>query len=243
MVIRENTEGLYAGFDYHPLPQEIKTLLSGHQPWDSLDNQEMSAALRLQSKSGLIRIYEFAFQYAQNEGMSKVTLADKPNVLRQSAHFARECFEQVAAGYPEIEAEILNVDAVALWMVRRPEQFGVIVSENMFGDILSDLAAGIMGGLGLAPSANIGIHKAYFEPVHGSAPTMEKNRANPSAMFFSIAMMLDYLGFTKEAVLIRQTVIDVIQQGRHLSYDLGGKATTNEMADVIINAAITKSNN
>lgn len=149
-VIRENTEGLYAGFDYHPIPNELHPLLERHAKWSKQNFSEVSASLRLQSKKGLLRLFNFAFKHANDNDFKRVTLADKPNVLRQSSAFARECFESVSSQYPHIQADILNVDAVSLWMVRRPEEFGVIVAENMFGDILSDLGAGVMGGLGFA---------------------------------------------------------------------------------------------
>ena len=141
--------------------------------------------------------------------------------------------------YPHIHADILNVDAVALWMIRRPEQFGVIVTENMFGDILSDVAAGIMGGLGFAPSANIGLKNSYFEPVHGSGPAMKKNSANPSAMFLSISMMLAQLGYETQAQKIVAAVTQVVKNNRFTTYDLGGVATTIEMANAIIEQCIS----
>lgn len=238
-VIRENTEGLYAGFDYHPIPSELHPLLESHPRWSKQDFNEISASLRLQSKAGLLRLFNFAFKHAHDNNFKRVTLADKPNVLRQSSAFARECFESVANQYPHIEADILNVDAVSLWMVRRPEEFGVIVAENMFGDILSDLGAGVMGGLGFAPSANIGEKGAYFEPVHGSAPRVAAGNANPSAMFLTCAMLLRHLGFNEKAARIQQAVKQVVKIGKHLTYDLGGKATTAEMAKAIIDATMT----
>ncbi len=236
VVIRENTEGLYAGFDYHPLPSELKPLLAKNPYWINLDPKELSCSLRLQSKKGLFRLFEFAFQYAQKQNMQRVTLADKPNVLRQSGAFAREIFEEVASSYPRIKADILNVDAVALWMIRRPADFGVIAAENMFGDILSDVAAGIMGGLGLASSANIGEKGCYFEPVHGSAPKIKANHANPGAMFLTIALLLSHFGYLKEAEKIKQALTKVLQAKNTVTYDLGGSASTKEMAEAILHA-------
>ncbi len=233
-IIRENTEGLYSGFDFYPLPPSLKELIEHSPRWKKMGNNEISCSLRLQSKSGLLRIFEYAFQYAHRKKMSRVTFADKPNVLRRSSAFAREIFESIAERYPNIQADILNVDAVALWLIRRPQEFGVIVAENMFADILSDVGAGVMGGLGLAPSANIGNKKCYFEPVHGSGPNIPKNTANPSAMFLSIAMMLEHLGFAEDAQKIKQAVIDVINKQQSVTYDLGGKSGTNEMAHAII---------
>jgi isocitrate/isopropylmalate dehydrogenase len=236
-VIRENTEGLYAGFDYHPIPPELTSLLATKPAWGNLDPKELSCSLRLQTKKGLLRLFEFAFQYAKKQKMQRVTLADKPNVLRQSGAFTREIFEEIASHYPHIKADILNVDAVALWMIRRPEDFGVIVAENMFGDILSDVGAGIMGGLGLAPSANIGEKGCYFEPVHGSAPKIMANRANPGAMFLTIALLLRHFGYSSEADLIKQALTKVVQAREYVTYDLGGNSSTEEMAGAILRAA------
>lgn len=233
-IIRENTEGLYAGFDYYPIPRPLHEILKEHDRWGGVSRDEISATLRLQSKKGLLRIFKFGFSYAKAHGYQRVTWADKPNVLRQSSAFARELFESVAECYPDITADILNVDAVALWMIRRPEAFGVIIAENMFGDILSDLGAGIMGGLGCSPSANIGEKLCYFEPVHGSAPRIKPGCANPCAMFLTVSMLLEHFSYLHAAKKIRQAVQLVIKQARCLTYDLGGSASTSEMADAII---------
>ncbi|WP_254596060.1 isocitrate/isopropylmalate dehydrogenase family protein [Legionella micdadei] len=238
-VIRENTEGLYSGFDYYPLPAALQSLLQEKQAWQETPNNEISCSLRLQTKKGLTRIFRFAFDYAVRHKMTRVTLADKPNVLRQSGAFARELFESVASDYPHIKADILNVDAVGLWLVRRPEVFGVIVAENMFGDILSDVGAGVMGGLGFAPSANIGQHGGYFEPVHGSAPRIKAHRANPSAMFLTIGLLLNHFGYAKQADKVKRAVKQVIKERRFVSYDLGGQSTTEEMASAIIDYCLT----
>lgn len=233
-VIRENTEGLYAGFDYHPIPDLIHDLLANNPRWQSLNPDDLSCALRLQSKSGLQRLFAFAFEYAYENGLSRVTLADKPNVLRSSGGFARELFELAAQRYPNITADILNVDAVALWLIRRPEEFGVIVAENMFGDILSDVGAGVMGGLGFAASANIGQKGCYFEPVHGSGPRLKPNSANPSAMFLTIALLLDHFGYQDEAKTITAAVTAVTRERRIVTRDLGGYSSCKEMAVAII---------
>lgn len=239
-IIRENTEGLYSGFDYHPIPEAIQQLIANNSQWNKNSAADLSCTLRLQSREGLTRLFNFAYKYAVQKGFHTVTLADKPNVLRSSSHFARKIFEKIGKNYPSITSEIANVDAIAMWIVRRPEQFGVIVAENMFGDILSDVAAGIMGGLGFAPSANLGYQHCYFEPVHGSGPMMKKNTANPSACFFSISMLLDHLGYHEEAKKIHNAVIKTVIENKVLTYDIGGKATTMEMAKRIIDQA-TKS--
>lgn len=233
-IIRENSEGLYSGFDYFPLPRAIQDLLADSQHWQTIPANEASCALRLQSKSGLTRLFDFAFSHAVQTGMNRVTFADKPNVLRESGEFARKVFEDISKKYPEIQADILNVDAVALWLIRSPEKFGVIVAENMFGDILSDVGAGVMGGLGFAPSANIGVKGSYFEPVHGSGPRIQKDCANPSAMFFTISMLLNHFGYHDEAKKIGNAVIQVIKERRFITYDIGGQASTTDMAQAVI---------
>lgn len=238
-IIRENTEGLYAGFDYAPVPELIHQLIQVNPKWARLSKEEIACTLRLQSKTALHNIFQFALEYAQMNHYKNVCFADKPNVLRQSSHFARELFEKVASNYTSIKAHIENVDAVAMKLIRKPRQFGIIVAENMYGDILSDVGAAVMGGLGLAPSANIGKQYAYFEPVHGSGPSILPNKANPSAMFLSTAMMLEHLKFFKQAEILRQAVFFVIKENKTVTYDLGGTASTQDMANKIINIAKT----
>lgn len=238
-VIRENTEGLYSGLDFTTLPEAIKPVVAQHPDWSAKMDDDISCSLRLQSKTSLQRIFKFAFEYAKENNVNKVTLADKPNVLRHSAIMSRDIFETQAALHPTIQADILNVDAVGMYMVKKPQKLGVIVAENMFGDILSDVGAGVMGGLGLAPSANIGLDHCYFEPVHGSGLKMQSKKANPSAMFLTISMMLSHLGLHHEAIKLKQAVLNVIQQNQTVTYDLKGSATTEEMANAIIQQAKT----
>ncbi|WP_208442095.1 isocitrate/isopropylmalate dehydrogenase family protein [Bartonella raoultii] len=234
-VIRENSEGLYAGLDFRGITPETSAWLR-HSNLEKYGLEEAAWTVRLQTRFGLERLFEYAFSYAREHGFRRVTFADKPNVMRESGQFAQEFFEKIAQNYPEIEADIHNVDAVALWIATKPEQFGVIVAENMFGDILSDLAAGVMGGLGLAPSANVGSEIAYFEPVHGSAPRIAgQNKANPSAMFYTTALLLEHLGFQEEAHQLSQSVDQVIRAGKTVTYDLGGSASTRQMAEAVGN--------
>ncbi|GLX47636.1 hypothetical protein Shyhy01_05860 [Streptomyces hygroscopicus subsp. hygroscopicus] len=230
-VVRENTEGLYAGLDWDRVPEEMWPLLADHPNARRSGRGATTASVRMLTRHGLDRILRFAFEHARVHGHPRVTLADKPNVLRQSSAYARGRLEEIAADYPEIEYEILNVDAVALWMARRPERFGVIVAENMFGDILSDLGGGVMGGLGLAPSANIGENGNYFEPVHGSAPALAgTGRANPLAAFLTIGLLLEHLGFGEAAGQVRDAVSHVTRRRDRVTYDLGGTATTTQCA-------------
>jgi isocitrate/isopropylmalate dehydrogenase len=236
-VVRENTEGLYAGYDYHGLDGELWELVSTHPNAAASGPADSSVSFRLQTRVGIDRLLRFAFERALVAGRDLLTVADKPNVLRQSSNFLRGRLEEIGADYPDVDTEVANVDAVALWMVRSPERFGVVVAENMFGDILSDLGAGVMGGLGLASSANIGDGACYFEPVHGSAPGMAgAGRANPMAMILTIAQLAEHLGEHDASTRIRRAVSTVIRSGTSVTYDLGGTASTSVAARAIIEA-------
>ncbi|MYS44358.1 isocitrate/isopropylmalate dehydrogenase family protein [Streptomyces sp. SID5998] len=233
-VIRENTEGLYAGFDVHGVDGTLWNLVGDHPNARASGPEATSVTLRLQTEFGMDRLLRYGFAYARSRGYTRLTLVDKPNVLRHSSDHLRGRLELIAADHPDIETEILNVDAVALWMVRRPERFGVLVAENMFGDILSDLGAGVMGGLGLAPSGNIGDHGSYFEPVHGSAPGMAgQNRANPMAMILAVAQMLDHLDLSVPADDLRAAVRTVATRRTAVTYDMGGASGTQEVAQAV----------
>ncbi|WP_375626767.1 isocitrate/isopropylmalate family dehydrogenase [Bartonella sp. MU37NMGALS] len=237
-VIRDNSEGLYAGLDFRGISPETAVWLK-HPNLTKYGLEEAAWTVRLQTRFGLERLFEYAFFYARKYGFKRVTFADKPNVMRESGQFAQEIFEKIAQNYPEIEADIHNVDAVALWIATKPEQFGVIVAENMFGDILSDLAAGVMGGLGLAPHVNVGSEIACFEPVHGSAPRIAgQNKANPSAMLYTTALLLEHLGFKDAAKQLSESVDQVIRAGKTVTYDLGGVASTRQMAEAVRNVLV-----
>lgn len=234
VVLRENTEGLYVGLDRRGVPESLRAMLNNPNLEKSGADQA-TFSVRLLTRFGLTRLFAYAFAYARANGHSRVTLADKPNVLRESGQFSADLFSAAAAGYPEIATSIENVDAVALRMVTRPETYGVIVAENMFGDILSDLAAGVMGGLGVAPSANVGGGIRYYEPVHGSHLRVAgQGLANPSAMFLTIALMLEDLGFAAAARSVQHAVRATIARGRTVTYDLGGNASTQTMAEAIL---------
>jgi isocitrate/isopropylmalate dehydrogenase/regulator of RNase E activity RraA len=234
VVIRENTEGLYAGLDFHGVDGPLWEAARAHPNAAASGPAETSVTLRLQTTFGMDRLLRFGFDFARDHGYRRVTVADKPNVLRASGNHLRERLERVATQYPEIESEILNVDAVALWMVRRPERFGVVLAENMFGDILSDLGAGVMGGLGLASSGNLGETGSYFEPVHGSAPGLAgQGRANPMAALLTFAQMFGHLGLTVPARALHAAVREVVRKRATVTYDLGGTASTTEAAAAV----------
>ncbi|WP_328961265.1 isocitrate/isopropylmalate family dehydrogenase [Streptomyces virginiae] len=233
-VIRENTEGLYAGLDFHGLDTALWNAVRHHPNAEASGAEDTSVTLRLQTRFGIDRLLRFGFAYAEAHGHRLLTLVDKPNVLRNSSDHLRRRLEVIAQEHPGIETEILNVDAVALWMVRRPERFGVLVAENMFGDILSDLGAGVMGGLGLASSGNIGDHGSYFEPVHGSAPGMAgQGRANPMAMLLTVSQMLDHLDIPVPAEELRNAVRAVARARTTVTYDLGGNSGTRQVAEAV----------
>ena len=217
VVVRENTEGLYCGIER--FVDEDKTIA-----------ESVNRITRKASE----RIVRFAFEYALRENRRKVTAVHKANILKTTGGLFLRVAREVAQDYPEVEFEDRIVDNMALQLVKNPEIFDVIVTTNLFGDILSDLCAGLVGGLGLAPSANIGEEIAVFEPVHGSAPKYAgKNKVNPSAMILSSVLMLRHLGEREAADRVENALREVIKAGERVTYDLGGKAGTSEMAEAI----------
>ena len=218
MIVRENTEGLYIA------DQEEET-------------EDGAIAKRIITRKAEERIIDYAFQYAKDNNKTKVTAVHKANVLKKSDGLFKEIFYEVAKNYPDIETEDFYVDATAMYLVTQPQEFQVIVTTNLFGDILSDEGAGLVGGLGLIPSANIGLDGALFEPVHGSAPDIAgQKKANPIAMMLSAIMMLRYLGENEAADKFDAAILKVLEEGKTLTGDLGGSATTMEVADAIKDA-------
>lgn len=216
MIVRENTEGLYIA--------DMEKLTS-----------DGAIAKRVITRNAEKRIIEYAFEYAKNNNKSKVTGVHKANVLKKSDGLFKEIFYEVAENYPDIECEDFYVDATAMYLITNPEDFEVIVTTNLFGDILSDEGAGIVGGLGLIPSANIGEDGALFEPVHGSAPDIAgKGIANPLAMMLSTVMMLRYLGENTKADKLENAILKLLTDAEVLTGDLGGSSTTGEVTDEII---------
>ena len=217
MIVRENTEGLYIA------NQESYT-------------DEGAIAKRIITRDAEERIIDYAFKYAKENNKTKVTGVHKANVLKKSDGLFKEIFYEVAERYPEIATEDFYVDATAMYLITQPESFEVIVTTNLFGDILSDEGAGLVGGLGLIPSANIGEDGALFEPVHGSAPDIAgQNKANPIAMMLSTVMMLRYLGENEAADRFDAAILKVLNDANVLTGDLGGSATTMELAEEVKN--------
>ena len=216
IIVRENTEGLYIA------DKEEFT-------------DEGAVAKRVITREAEKRIIDYAFQYAKDNNKSKVTGVHKANVLKKSDGLFKDIFYEVGEKYPDIEKEDFYVDATAMYLITQPEKFEVIVTTNLFGDILSDEGAGLVGGLGLIPSANIGNDGALFEPVHGSAPDIAgKGIANPIAMMLSAVMMLKYLGENESGEKLENAILKLLTDAKVLTGDLGGNATTNEVTNEII---------
>ncbi len=215
VVIRENTEDLYSGLE-------------------RMAGEDRAESVRIITRRASERIARFAFSYAISNRRRKVTAVHKANILKLSDGLFLECVRRVAQDFTAIEYEERIVDNMAMQLVVKPNLYDVIVTTNLFGDILSDLCAGLVGGLGLAPSGNIGEECAVFEPVHGSAPKYAgQNKANPTAMILSAAMMLDHIGEKDAAQKVVSAVARVIKEGREVTYDLGGASGTMEMAKAI----------
>ena len=214
VIFRENTEGLYSGIEEF--------------------TDEGATALRVITKKASERICKFAFNYAKDNSRRKVTAVHKANVLQKTDGVFKDAFYRIAKDFNGIETDERYVDAAAMFLITNPHIFDVIVTTNLFGDILSDEGAGLVGGLGLSPSANIGDNHALFEPVHGSAPDIAgKGIANPSAMILSSIMMLNYLKEYDTAIEVENALKEVLIQGKALTPDLGGKVSTMEMAEEI----------
>lgn len=218
ITVRENTEGMYSG--------------AGQKRSDDNNSAE---AMSIITREGAERIATFAFELAKNEGRKKVTVVHKANILKSTSGLFLEVARQVAARYPEIQCEEMIVDAACMNLVMYPERFDVMVTTNLFGDILSDLCAGLVGGLGMAPGANIGSGAAIFEAVHGSAPDIAgKNIANPTSVILASVQMLEYLGMQEKAERILGAVRTTIEAGEHVTRDLGGSASTDEFTQAVI---------
>ncbi|MFM4929789.1 isocitrate dehydrogenase [Aeromonas dhakensis] len=218
ITVRENTEGMYSG--------------AGQKRSD--DNQS-AEAMSIITREGAERIVKFAFELARQEGRRKVTIIHKANILKSTSGLFLEVAREVASRYPDIQSEEMIVDAACMNLVMYPERFDVMVTTNLFGDILSDLCAGLVGGLGMAPGANIGDGAAIFEAVHGSAPDIAgKNIANPTSVILASIQMLEYLGMQEKAERIREAVRATIEAGDRVTRDLGGNASTSEFTQSII---------
>ena len=237
VVFRENTEGLYSGVEFHPLPQEVMDALSVHpkmKPFTHVSPEDIALSCRIFTRKGCQRIVRSAFEYAKKSGRKSVTVVEKPNVIRETSGLMIREARKIAQEYPHIELWETNVDAMAMWLIKNPQDYSVLVTSNMFGDIISDLCGQLVGGLGFASSANIGATYALFEPTHGSAPKYAgQYKVNPMAMLLATKLMLDYLGEVDAAQGLELAIADVIREGRVKTYDMGGTSTTLEVGEEV----------
>ncbi len=232
VVFRENTEGMYIGVEFPRAPESFFV-----EPAMQRIPREAALSLRSITREGSHRIVRAAFDYAAKNGRRKVTAVHKANVLRATCGLFLEAAREVAAGYPGIQFDTANVDAACMWLVKNPHNFDVIVTTNLFGDILSDLCAQLVGGMGFGYSGNIGDCYAVFEPTHGSAPKHAgQNKVNPLATILAAKMMLEWLGESERAARIESAVARVVAEGRTRTYDMGGAAGCQEMARAVCQA-------
>ncbi|RKY82625.1 isocitrate/isopropylmalate dehydrogenase family protein [candidate division KSB1 bacterium] len=238
VIFRENTEGLYAGIEFHPVPHKLmNTLLELHpkaKKFKDTPLEDMALSTRIYTRKACRNIVTSAFEYAKKHGYKTVTVVEKPNVIRETSGLMVREARKIAKDYPGIDLWETNIDAMCMWLVKNPQNYGVLVSGNMFGDILSDLSAQLVGGLGFACSGNIGDNYAVFEPTHGSAPKYAgQYKVNPTAMLLSVKMMLSYLGEKEMADRLEQAIAHVIEEGKVRTYDMGGTNTTIEVAQAV----------
>ncbi|MCX7875731.1 MAG: isocitrate/isopropylmalate family dehydrogenase [Melioribacteraceae bacterium] len=251
VVFRQNTEGLYAGVEWTNPPKVVRDALETHPRMNYFKNipsEEIAISTRIITKKASEKIIRAAFEYAKKYKYKNVTLCEKPNVLRETSGMMLKIAKDISKDYPEISLWDTNIDAQMMWLTKNPEDYGVIVAENMFGDIISDAFAGLVGGLGFACSANLGDEVAVFEPTHGSAPKyaeLNPSIVNPIAMFLSAVMMLEHLGENEIANKIKNAIAKVVEEGNVRTYDMlklkGGKSvlengacTTEQMTNEII---------
>jgi len=251
VIFRQNTEGLYAGIEWTDPPAQVRDALATHPKFKrfaSVAGKDLAISTRVFTRKACQRIVTAAFEYAKRHGYKSVTVCEKPNVLRETSGMMEEVAAQVKLGFPDVQLWSTNIDAQMMWLTKNPEDYGVIVAGNMFGDIISDGYAGLVGGLGFACSGNIGDDVAVFEPTHGSAPKYEQLDppiVNPIAMILSAAMLLDHAGETERAAQVRNAVAAVVKEGKVRTYDMmrlaggpdviaEGAATTTQVGDAII---------
>jgi isocitrate dehydrogenase (NAD+) len=222
VVVRENTEDLYAGIEFERMSPEAAKLISlMHEIAPDKIKPDSSFSLKVASETGARRIVKFAFEYARANSRKKVTAVHKANILKASDGLFLDVAREVAKNYPDIQFEDVIIDTLCMRLVRRPEQFDVLVLPNLYGDFVSELCAGLIGGLGLAPGANIGDNIAVFEPTHGSAPKYAgQDKVNPMAMMLSGVMMLQHLGEKKAADKMERAIAAVTAEGKNVTYDL-----------------------
>lgn len=238
VVFRENTEDLYSGVEFNTVPDELaKTLSDLSKPFvkfSGLKGDEYSISCKINTKLGCERIIRAAFEFASANGRKKVTIVHKANVVRATDGLFLETSKEVASHYPNIIFDEANIDAMTMWLLKNPNNYDVLVAPNLYGDIISDLCAQMVGGLGFGCSGNIGDQLAVFEPTHGSAPKYAgMYKVNPIATILAAKMMLDWLGETEKADALERATAEVIAEGKVRTYDMGGTDKTLDMAKAI----------
>jgi 3-isopropylmalate dehydrogenase len=238
VVFRENTEDLYAGVEFFPFPKEVYDAIKSEnkkiERFEQYGLENVAVSMRINSVQASTNIITAAFEYAKKHGYKSVTVVEKPNVIRETSGLFIRTARKVARSYPEIELWETNIDAMCMWLIKNPLDYGVLVTTNMFGDIVSDLCAQLVGGLGFACSGNIGKDYAVFEPTHGSAPKYAgKYKVNPMAMLLTTKMMLDYLDEADKAEALERSISKVIKDARIRTYDMGGSNTTLDVGQAV----------
>jgi len=237
VIFRENTEGLYAGVEFFPLPQPVRDALLVHPKMKAFKDtplEEIALSTRIMTKKGCSRIVRAAFEYARKHGRRSVTIVEKPNVLRETGGLMLAVAREIARVYPGIAFKEANVDAMCMWLVKNPHDYDILVAENLFGDIISDLSAQLVGGLGFASAGNIGDSYAVFEPTHGSAPKYAgQYKVNPIAMFLAAKLMLEWLGEADKAGCLETAIAGVIGKGKVRTYDMGGTSSSLDVARAV----------
>lgn len=251
VVFRQNTEGLYTGVEWTNPSDQVRAALATHskfKPFSAVAGADLAVSVRIITRQAAHNICKAAFDWAQKYGYTSVTICEKPNVLRETSGMMEDEAKAVSKEYPGIALWSTNIDAQTMWLTKNPEHYGVVVASNLFGDVISDAFAGLVGGLGFAASGNIGTEVAVFEPTHGSAPKyaeLDPPIVNPIAMFLSAMMMLQHIGEIEKARQIRQAIAAVIKEGKVRTYDMmrlpgsakaiaQGAATTVQMTDAVI---------
>jgi len=238
VVFRENTEDLYAGVEFNPVPWELSETLAKlskpFTPFAKMANDQYAISCKINTKKGSERIVRAAYEFARTHGRKKVTIVHKANVVRATDGLFLEEAKKVAKDYPEIQTDDANIDAIGMWLLKNPFNYDVLVAPNLYGDIISDLCAQMVGGLGFGCSGNIGQKLAVFEPTHGSAPKHAgKQKANPIATILAAKMMLDWLGEQEMGTRLEAATAAVIAEGKVRTYDMGGASTTLEMGRTV----------
>jgi isocitrate dehydrogenase (NAD+) len=251
VIFRQGTEGSYAGVEWTNPPQNVRDAFASHPKFKAfapVPGEDLAISSRIVTRWATRRVIREAFEYARRFGYKSVTVAEKPNVLRETSGMFEEEAKAIAKDFPQIALWSVNIDAIMMWLTKNPEDYGVFVCENLFGDILSDALAGLVGGLGFACSGNIGREYAVFEPTHGSAPKYEKlnpSIVNPIAMILSAAMLCDHVGEKEKGDRIRGAVAKVVKEGKIRCYDMlrlpggpkvfeQGACTTQQMTEAIL---------